>query len=87
MGTKPRTLHHRSPGVREAGTKSGTSHHQSPGGEMAGTKSGTSQHQSPGEERRGRKRRLTIFLERTRKYHRQLNQLRNRFGAITGETT
>ena len=37
----------------------------------AGTKPRTPHHRSPGGERRGERKRSTIFLERTRKGHRQ----------------
>ena len=50
----------------------------------AGTKPGTSHHRSPGAERRGKRKRYTIFLERTREGHHQSDE---HFKGEVGETS
>ena len=47
----------------------------------------TSQHRSPGGERRWKRKRYTIFLERTREGHRQSGEHWNRFKGTVGETS
>ena len=53
----------------------------------AGTKPRTSHHRSAGGERRGKRKRQTIFLERTREGHRQSDENWNRFKGDFGETS
>ena len=52
----------------------------------AGTNPRTPHHWSPGGERRGKRKRQTIFLEKTREGHRQLDENWNRFKGNVGET-
>ena len=54
---------------------------------LQGTKPRTSHHRSSGGERRGKRKRSTIFLERTREGHRQPDEHWNRFKGIIWETS
>ena len=51
---------------------------------LRGTKPRTSHHRSPGGERRGKRKRWTIYLERTREGHRQSDEHWNRFKGNDG---
>ena len=52
-----------------------------------GTKPGASYHRSPGGERRGKRKRRTIFLERTGDGHGQSDEHWNSFKADVEETS